>query len=174
MPNTYTLINTTTVSSPAYSVTINSIPQTYTDLLVKISARSDYGSNGHEMSVQTNSLTSGYSNRMAYRSGSSITSANASNNFHTWAGGVVGANATANTFSNCELYFPNYSSTTLAKTMSADVTTENSADAVGACWINSGLNTNTAAITSLTLNCWQSFINFVAGTTFTLYGIKNS
>lgn len=174
MPNTYTLISTTTVSSPAYSVTLSSIPQTYTDLVLKISARSDYGSNGHEMSIQTNSLTSGYTNRMAYRSGNSIVSANSSNTFHTWAGGVVGASATANTFSNCELYFPNYSNSTTAKAMSADVTTENNADAVGAYWLNSGINTNTAAITSLTLTCWQSFINFVAGSTFTLYGIKNS
>lgn len=174
MANTYELISATTVSTPAYSITLNSIPQTYTDLLLKISARSDYGSAGHEMSIQTNSITSGYGNRMAYVSGSSVLSATASNPAHTWAGGVVGASATSNTFSNCELYFPNYSSTTLAKSMSCDVTTENNASSVGALWINSGLNTSTAAITSLTLNCWQSFINFVAGSTFYLYGIKNS
>lgn len=175
MPNTYTLISTTTVSSPAYSVTLSSIPQTYTDLVLKISARSDYGSNGHEMSIVTNSLTTGYTNRMAYASTGtpSILSANASNAAHTWAGGVVGANATASTFSNCEIYFPNYASTSAAKPMYADVTSENNG-ATGAMWINSGVNTNTAAITSLTLNCWQSFINFVAGSKFTLYGIKNS
>ena len=174
MPNTYTLISTTTVSTPAHSFTLSSIPQTYTDLVLKISARSDYASLGHEMSIQTNSLTSGYSNRMAYVSGSSILSANASNDKHTWAGGVVGSSATANTFSNCEIYWPNYSSTTLPKSMYSDVTTENNGTSVGAMWINSGVNTNTAAITSLTLYCWQSFINYVANTTFTLYGIKNS
>ena len=174
MANTFELISTTTVSTPAYSFTLSSIPQTYTDLVLKISARSDYGSLGHEMSIQTNSLTTGYTNRMAYVSGASVLSADASNDKHTWAGGVVGASATANTFSNCELYFPNYSSTTLAKSMSCDVTTENNGASVGAMWINSGLNTSTAAISSLTLYCWQSFINYVADTTFTLYGINNS
>ena len=110
---------------------------------------------------------------MAYVSGSSVLSASSGPNFLTWAGGVVGASATANTFSNCEVYFPNYSSTTLPKSMSADVTSENNG-ATGAMWINSGANTTTAATTSLTLYCWQSFISYVAGTTFTLYGIKNS
>jgi len=156
------------------TVDFTSIPQTYTDLVLKISARSDYGSAGHEMSIQTNSLTTGYTNRMAYVSGGSVLSANASNDKHTWAGGVVGASATSNIFSNCELYFPNYSSTTIAKSMSCDVTTENNSSSVGAMWLNSGVNTNTAAISSLTLYCWQSFINFVSGTTFALYGIKNS
>jgi hypothetical protein len=171
---TYELISTTTVSTPAYSFTLSSIPQTYTDLVLKISARSNYASAGHEMSIMTNSLTTGYANRMLYVNGSSSASAAAANDKHTWAGGVVGSSATANTFSNCELYFPNYSSTTLAKSMSCDVTTENNSASIGAMWINSGINTNTAAISSLTLYCWQSFINYVANTTFTLYGIKNS
>ena len=171
---TYELISTTTVSTPAYSFTLSSIPQTYTDLVLKISARSNYASAGHEMSIQTNSLTTGYANRMLYTNAPSTTaSAAASNTYHTWAGGVVGANATANTFSNCEIYFPNYSSTALAKSISVDTTSENNG-ATGAMWINSGVNTSTAAITSLTVYCWQSFINYVANTTFTLYGIKNS
>ena len=173
MPNTYTLISTTTVSTPAHSVTLSSIPQTYTDLVLKINARSDYASAGHEMQIVTNALTTGYTNRMIYTSGTSALSANSANAFHTWAGGVVGANGTSNTFSNCEVYFPNYSSTTVAKSMSSEVSSENNGS-TGATWLNSGVNTSTAAISSLTLYCWQSFINFAAGTTFTLYGIKNS
>jgi hypothetical protein len=173
MAKAFELISTTTVSTAAFSFTLSSIPQTYTDLLLKINARSNFGSAGHEMQIITNSLTTGYSNRMAYVSGSSVLSANASNAFHTWAGGVVGTSANAAIFSNCEIYFPNYANTTTAKSMSADVTSGGNT-AAGAMWINSGVNTNTAAISSLTLDCWQSFISFVAGTTFTLYGIKNS
>jgi len=173
MAKAFELISTTTVSTAAFSFTLSSIPQTYTDLLLKINARSDYGSAGHEMQITLNSTTTGYTTRMAYVSGSSVLSATSGPNFLTWAGGVVGTSANAAIFSNCEIYFPNYSNTTTAKSMSADVTSGGNT-AAGAMWFNSGVNTNTAAISSLTLECWQSFIKFVAGTTFTLYGINKS
>ena len=173
MANTMTLIATGTISSATYSYTMSSIPQTYTDLVMFISARSDYSAN-HEMQFAINSVTTGYSNRMIYtNNGSSAQSASASNAFYTWGGAVVGSGAPANTFSNCSVYFPNYSSTTVAKSISSDSTAESNA-AASIIWMNAGLNTTTAAISSLTFYCWQSFINFQPGTTFTLYGIKNS
>jgi len=174
MANTMTHITTTTVPTAAYSVTMASIPQTYTDLMIVVSARSDYGVSAHEMQFAINSITSGYSNKMMYtNSGTSVASASASNAFYTWGGAVVGSISASNTFSNCVAYLPNYSSTTAAKSVSVDATAENNGTA-SIIWINSGLNTTTAAITSLTFYCWQSFINFVPGTTFALYGIKNS
>jgi hypothetical protein len=174
MANTFEFISTTTVATAAYSVTVSSIPQTYTDLAILISARSDYGVSTHEMQFAINSVTTGYTNRMVYtNTGTSAQSATASNAFYTWAGAVVGSSGTSDTFSNCMAYLPNYSSTTLTKSMLSDATAENNA-AASILWMNAGLNTTTAAITSLTFYCWQSFINFVPGTTFTLYGIKNS
>jgi len=173
MANTFELISTTTVATAAHAVTVSSIPQTYTDLAILISARSD-NSGSSEMQFAINSVTTGYSNKMVYtNNGTSALSASASNAFYTWGGAVVGSGATANTFSNCFVYFPNYSSTTIAKSMSSDATAENNATA-SIIWLNAGLNTTTAAITSLTFYCWQAFINFVPGTTFTLYGIKKS
>jgi hypothetical protein len=174
MANTMTHITTTTVSTAAYSVTMASIPQTYTDLMIAVSARSDYGFVSHEMQFAINSVTSGYSNKMMYtNNGTSVASASASNAFFTLGGAVAGSASAANTFSNCVAYLPSYSSTTLAKSVSVDATAENNGTAA-ILWINSGLNTTTAAITSITFYCWQSFINFVPGSTFSLYGIKNS
>lgn len=174
MADTFELISTTTVGTAAYSVTVSSIPQTYTDLAIVISARSDYGVGSHEMQFAINSVTTGYTNRMVYtNNGTSTASASASNAFYTWAGAVVGSSGTSNTFSNCIGYLPNYSSSTISKSMYSDATAENNATA-SILWLNAGINTTTAAITSLTFYCWQSFINFVPGTTFTLYGIKNS
>ena len=174
MAITFELISKTTVATAAHSVTISSISQTYTDLAVAISARSDYSGGPHEMQFAINSVTSGYTNRMVYtNNGTSALSASASNAFYTWGGAVVGGASTSNTFSNCLVYLPNYSSTTIQKTISSDSTAETNA-AASIIWINSGVNTTTAAITSLTFYAWQSFINFVPGTTFTLYGIKNS
>lgn len=174
MANTFELISTTTVATAAYSVTVSSIPQTYTDLMIFISARSDYSAN-HEMQFQINSVTSGYTNMMFYTNNgtSALSAAPGTSSFYTWGGAVAGSGSTANTFSNCTVYIPNYSSTTRPKNMSNEATAENNATAA-IIWGNGGINGATAAISSLTFYCWQSFINFVPGTTFTLYGIKNS
>lgn len=174
MANTYTLISSTTVSTPTYSLTLSSIPQTYTDLELVFSARSDYGSaGGSEVSIQLNSITSGYSDLMAYsNNGTSVNGASASNAFYTWGGGMVTNGSTANTFGSSGLYIPNYTGSTM-KCAGTDSVTENNGSPTFM-QIAAHLSTNTAAVTSITIYAWQSFINFVAGSTFYLYGIKNS
>ena len=174
MANTYKLIEAVTVGSATHTVTLSSIPQTYTDLLVKFSLRSDYGFNFHEGQFTFNSVSSGYSQVLLSANGSSpSTVANSSQGIATWALVMNGSISTSNTFSNGELYIPNYSSTTLSKSWSTTAVTENNATAAGA-WMVAGANTSTAAISSLTFYAWQSFINFVPGSTFYLYGIKKN
>lgn len=173
MPNTYTLIASSTVSSPTYSVTLSSIPQTYTDLKIVYSLRSDYGT-AHEGQIRLNSISTGYSQKLLYGTGSGTGSAQpGGTDYATWSLTITGGGATANTFSNGEIYLPNYSSTSIAKSWSADGVTENNATSV-VDYLVAGNNTSTAAITSITFYAWQSFINFVSGSTFYLYGIKNS
>ena len=173
MANTYTLLNATTISSPSYSVTIGSIPLTYTDLLVKFSLRSDYGT-GHEGQFTFNSVSTGYSQKLLYGTGTGQGSAQpGGTDSATWSLLINGGGSTAGVFSNGELYFPNYSSTTIAKSWSSTSVTEDGST-YGVQYLVAGQNTSTAAISSLTFYAWQSFINFVAGSTFYLYGIKNS
>lgn len=174
MPNTYALIASSTVVAPTYSVTFDSIPQTYTDLKLVFSARSDYGSaGGSEVSIQLNSITSGYTSTMIYsNNGTSANSATSSNPFFTWGGGMVNGGSTANTFASSELYIANYTRSA-AKSASTDSATENNGTPTFM-ELAAHVSTNTAAVTSITLYAWQSFINFVAGSTFYLYGIKNS
>lgn len=174
MANTYELISSFTVSSPSYSVTLSSIPQTFTDLKLVFSTRSDYGSaGGSEVEIGYNSVTSGYTSTMIYsNNGSSVASASSSNPFFTWGGGMVNGSSTSNVFGNSEIYFPNYT-TSIQKSASTDSVTENNGTP-NFMQIVAHHNSNTAAITSITLYAWQSFINFVAGSTFYLYGIKNS
>lgn len=175
MALTYQEIASVTVSSPTYTVTFSNIPQTYTDLKLVFSARSDNGSaGGQEVSVQLNSITSGYTSNMFYtNNGTSLLVANATANpFYTWGGGMVTTGSTANIFSNSELYILDYTGST-AKVASGESVTENNGSPVFLSVV-SHLSTNTAAVTSITLYAWQSFINFVANSTFYLYGIKNS
>jgi hypothetical protein len=175
MANTYNLIASSTVVTPANAVTFSSIPQTYTDLKLVFSTRSSDGSGaGQEVEVAINAITSGYSSKMFYsNNGTSALAASASSNpFYTWGGGMSSSSATASTFGNSEMYFVNYTNST-AKTALTSSVTEN-AGVASFNNVATHVNTTTAPITSITLYAWQSFINFVAGSTFYLYGIKNS
>ena len=175
MAKVYDLIEARTVASATHTVTLSSIPQTYTDLLVRFSLRSDFGFNFHEGQFTFNSVSSGYSQILFSADGSNPSTAGpqSGQTIATWSLVINGSASTSNTFSNGELYIPNYSSTTLGKTWSTTAVAENNATAGGS-WMVAGNNTSTAAISSLTFYAWQSFINFVPGSTFYLYGIKNS
>ena len=173
MAKTYELITSYTVSSATYSLSITSIPQTYTDLLVVFSLRSDYGT-AHEGQLIFNSVSSGYTQTLLYGTGGGTGSATpGTSSTGTWTLNIVGGGATANTFSNGELYFPNYSNTSVSKCWSGTTVTENNGSTAYQ-YAVAGSNTSTAAISSLTFYAWQSFINFVSGSKFYLYGIKNS
>jgi len=173
MASTYEFIASASPSG-VHSVTISSIPQTYDDLLIKFSLRSNYAGGGHEGQFIFNSVTSGYTQRLLYGTGSGVGSASPGTSSNaTWTLTIVGGNDTSNTFSNGEIYISNYSSTTVAKSWSSDGVTEN--NATGALqYLVAGNNTSTAAISSLTFYAWQSFINFVSGSQIYLYGIKKS
>lgn len=173
MPNTFTLISSSTVSSSTNSVTFSSIPNTYTDLSVRFSLRSDYGSNGHEGNFTFNSITSGYGQKLFVGDGSAVNSygPQTSEPAATWGIVINGASSTSNTFCNGEVYFPNYSSTSVGKSWSTTAVTENNATSA-LTWMVAGRHTTTSAISSITFYAWQNFINFVSGSTFYLYGIK--
>ena len=80
----------------------------------------------------------------------------------------AGANATANTFGNSEIYIPNYTGSNY-KSISADSVSENNASAAYAN-LFAGLWSNTAAINQITLIPGAS-ANFAQYSTATLYGI---
>jgi hypothetical protein len=151
---------------------MSSIPQTYTDLLIGFSLRSDYGLVHHEGQHTFNSVSTGYAQVLLVGANSSANSYGQSGQpIATWSLAINGGGSTANTFSNGEIYFPNYSSTSITKSWSTTAVTENNtSNAAG--FMVSGFNTSTAAISSLTFYAWQNFINFAVGSTFYLYGIS--
>jgi hypothetical protein len=165
MANTYIAIATTTVGSGgAANIEFTSIPQTYTDLLLKVSARADALQT--TLIAEFNSSSSSYTTRYLYGDGSGAFSGNAS---LPYFGGVNPSTYTANTFGSTEIYIPNYAGST-NKSLSSDSVIENNATAAtAAMW--AGLWSNTAAITSIKLTIAGS-ANFVQYSTATLYGIK--
>ena len=159
------LIQTVTVGSGgAASIDFTSIPATFTDLYLVVSARTSYGSGTDAMLISFNSNTTGFSARLLYGTGSSA----ASTTIARYVGEIVPGTYTANTFGNMSIYVPNYTSAS-DKTYSADVVTEN--NATGAFQvITAGLWSNSAAITSISFTT-TSAVNFSQYTSASLYGI---
>lgn len=174
MPNTFTKIASVTVGSGgASSIDFTSIPSTYTDLVMKISARTDYASTGEPIYMALNGNTSNNSYRQLQGTGSGTGSYSGSGSAgNTAIADASSATSTANTFGNSEIYIPNYAGST-AKSASGDAVSENNATAARAD-LYALLNTGTAAINQLTIYPSNTGGKFVQYSTATLYGIKNS
>jgi hypothetical protein len=179
MPNTYTLISSTVLSSAAASVTFSSIPQTYTDLVLKISSQGGgTGSLDNYIKIAPNSSTTTLS--MTYLSGRPGTGVTSARPFTAWyhimygagtAGGTSDGDG-ANVFDNYEAYIPNYTGSTNKVISGFGGGERNSTDAVMN--VNAGLWRNTSSITSLYLTNDGGDNQWNARSSFYLYGIKNS
>lgn len=169
MANTFVKINTVTVGSGgAGSITFSSIPQTYTDLCVKMSLRLTNAVDVYGMVVSVNGTTtnSGFNWRRIMGTGSSASSTGATSGYTS---DVPGSVFTANTFGSTEIYIPNYTGGG-TKAMSIDDVSENNGSL--AYQTMNGLRWNTtSAITSLVFSTGGTFAQY---STATLYGIKNS
>jgi hypothetical protein len=172
MPITYKKIADATVGSGgAASIDFTSIPATYTDLVIKLSARNAHASAFSFVKLEVNSNTSAiYSDRLLFGTGSTAGSASSTPLLDIY---VSGANATASTFGSAEIYFPNYAGST-NKSVSIDSVSENNAtDARQG--LTAGLISTTSAISSIQLKAVidsSTSTTFVQYTTATLYGIK--
>lgn len=166
---TMSLISTVTVGSGgAASIDFTSIAGSFTDLVIKFSGRWT-SSELNSVGVTLNSNGSGYTSRWLTGSGSGASSSNTTVGIGGYAS-LPGTAATSNTFSNIDIYFPNYAGST-NKSFSADAVGENNATLAYQS-IVANLWANTAAITSISLN------PFGGGTlaeysTASLYGIKS-
>jgi hypothetical protein len=170
MAVTYKLIQTVTVGSGgAASIDFTSIPQTFTDLVIQISSRSNRAAaTSDNLEIEFNGVSASLSFRYLSGNGSTATSANGAYGF---VGDTTSATATATVFSSHSVYIPNYAGST-NKPHSADSVTENNAtEAVQG--LVAGLWSNTAAITSLSLFPRIGSL-LLEHSSASLYGIKNS
>lgn len=170
MPNTFELIASSTVGSGgAANIDFTSIPATFTDLCLKVSIRGTTNIGAQVMFVQYNndSTQSNYSRIRLLGDGSSASS-NASSDSE--AAITQGANATANTFSNMEVYIPNYRGSS-KKSSSIDFVNETNATTEYMA-LYAHIWNNTSAITSVKLI--PNGGTFVQYSTAYLYGVKNA
>jgi hypothetical protein len=169
MANTYTLIASSTVGSGgAASIDFNSIPSTYTDLLLKISTRDNSSAIGNNIIFKINGVTTSQSIRFLIGDGASASSANDTPLYFT----ANGNTSTASTFANIEVYLPNYALTTINKSASIDAVSENNATTAYAT-LGAGLYAANTAISSISMTT-NGGVNFLQYSTAYLYGISNS
>ena len=174
MANTYTQISSAVTVGAAGASTIDftSIPATYTDLVVKLTTRDTaVTANTGAVKVTFNSSATSYTNKYLTGSGSAVATGTTGTTYiNAGLNGVMPTTGnTASTFSNIEIYIPNYAGST-NKSVSVDAVGENNATAAYAGLVD-GLWSNTAAITSISIAPTTLFAQYSSAT---LYGIKNS
>jgi hypothetical protein len=173
MANTFTKIAAVTVGSGgSANIDFTSIPSTYTDLCLKVSARTNRTGTDvdDELYIEFNgSGGTAYSTRMVEGNGSTARSASDASQAKLTRGIAPTDNSTANTFSNCEYYIPNYAGSN-NKSVSSDNTMENNAT-FSLVNLSAGLWSNTSAITSIKITAVGTFVQY---STATLYGINKS
>lgn len=173
MANTYSLIASNTLSSSAASVTFSAIPASYDDLLVRYTSRVADPSADYFVYIRFNGDTAtNYSNTRISGNGATASSPRNSNTGWGYGGVNTGAGATSNTFGSNEVYIPKYQATT-DKAWSVFGTMENNATTSLIQGI-AGLWRNSSAITSIVISDPSGSAGFVSGSSFFLYGIKNS
>lgn len=156
MPATYDSIASTTLGSAQGTVTISSIPNTYTDLILSCQLIPTAGCSAY---FQVNGSSSAiYSSTWLIGYGVSASSSRDSNQTRAYIGDITGV-------STALINLQNYANTTTNKTIITR--TSSAGNGVSA---NVGLFRDTAAISSITLIANST--TWAAGSTFTLYGIK--
>jgi hypothetical protein len=170
MALTYIAIATVTVGAGgASSIDFSSIPATYTDLKLVLSTRdSKTSATWSDMRMRFNSdSSSSYPMLLLYGDGTAPASANQTDTGIIWVW-ANSNNSTASTFSNAEVYIPNYTSSS-NKSVSINATVENNAT-VALNAFTAARWTNSSAITSISIT--PGTANFLQHSSATLYGIK--
>ena len=171
---TYVALAKTVLTGSQTSVTFSSIPSTYTDLLLSMSVRGSRATT-NEAAYLLFSGTSVPESSWSYTEFYGFSASISSDRFSNYGAGNIlalnGSSTTANTFSNIECYLPNYSGSANKVVNVTGVVEDNNANGPYI-YSTALLKSNTASISNLYVVIANG--NFVSGSRFDLYGIKNS
>lgn len=164
---TMTLISSVVPTVGTTSVVFNSIPQSFDELYLVGSVRTDGNVMGYGQII-FNGATSGWTAKTLYGTGTSVaTTSYAGGGWPLrlpWEGGIG-----ASIYNNFSLSVPDYASNKI-KVGSVDNVTENTSNSQAFQEIHAFSWASTAAITSLTFSL--SYGNFYYNCNLSLYGIK--
>jgi hypothetical protein len=171
MAITYTLIASYTVGSGGVAyVEFTSIPNTYTNLVLRSSSRDTSTIAANDGTLTVNGSNANFSRTYYSTAPNGNTSDNQANN------NIIYSNTSTNTasfFSNQEIMISDYAKNHF-KSFSADIVTTNESASVGwsLIWLAMIWN-DTSAITTLRMTPAGASINYAEHTTFYLYGLAN-
>jgi hypothetical protein len=165
---TYKLIASYELSSGASDITFSSIPQTYTDLVLRMSTRMSSGNGG--LFVRPNNASTGLNSRRIYNEGTGFGSDNLTSNY--WFAYNNGSWASSNSFASTEFYITDYTSTALNKVASTYTVTMNYSSTRYISFNAQKLN-STSAITSIVIYP-EGGGTFQTNSGFYLYGISKA
>lgn len=159
-------INSVNIESPQSSITFSSIPQSYTDLIIKCSVRSNRSASEDGLGISLNSLSSGYLYKVMTGNGSSLSGLSTPYE-QIWTTRVNASTNTSGVFTSVDVHLPNYTGSN-AKVYHLDSASENNSSEahITASVI---LQSSTSAVTSLIIQTINGSIS--PGSTFTLYGV---
>lgn len=166
-------IQSTVLTGSQASVTFSSIPQTYTDLVLRCSIRTNNGSNEFPLALILNNNTStlySYTRLQGYSNGPSST--RVSNDVESNIGSVPDTISTSNTFSSTEIYIPNYTTTTSKPFLTTNFM-ENNVTTYVFQTHQAVLYRNSTGITTIKLQAPSGYsaAMLVSGSSFYLYGV---
>jgi len=169
MANTFIPIAKAALTSTSTYVDFTGIPATFNNLYLVGSARGNSGVS-QSIYISVNYATTGYGSTtfQAWETDGSATSYNSYANM----GAIPGASAGANIFNSFECFIPNYGSSVNKIFNSYTVSSNNATTLNTAIRQTRGYLTDTNAINSIRIVV--SSTDFVSGTRFDLYGIKNT
>lgn len=174
MPKTYEVIQTTTLGSAQSSVTLSSIPGTYTDLFLTCSLRATAATFNSTNFIEPtfNGNTSALYSLTGYllRTSTITNSSGSGASNLRGVAGIVTPDQTSGVFSHFTMNIMNYANTSINKTVLCTSRSGGNLSAQDDVWNATGLFRSTTAISSITFV--PSIGNFETGCTFTIYGIK--
>lgn len=176
MALTYVNIASTTLGSSQTTVTFSGISSAYTDLELRISARTDRSAfPSDQISIRLNNVATNnnYGRTSLNAGGTSFSSNNAANISYVDITGATATTSTTNTFGSCNVYLANYTTTTTSKQLAMLAVTEISSATSNTLTSVAGTFVPSSVINRIDISTLVG-TNFIAGSSFYLYGIKNS
>ena len=169
--NTYVALATQTLGSAASSVTFSSISGAYTDLILQVNNQMS-GASGFKIRFNSDS-GSNYSQTQLAGYGTAAASGRITNASSIYNNLVYGDSTTANVFTPQIIQIQNYSNSTTYKTTLWRYGSTTGAGGNGDVTAIVGMWRSTSAINAIEISAWNA-VNFVAGSTFSLYGIASA
>jgi hypothetical protein len=169
-----TAIASTTVAAATSTVTFSSIPGTYDDLYLVISATPDSATYGTQPRLRLNGSTSAsvYSHTGLYGDGASATSYRYATGTAAYIELMTGSLSTTNSSISIVCHILNYANTSNFKTVLARAA--NDKNGSGDTSLVAGLFHSTSAITQVSVVTSGSLTNLKAGSVIALYGVKKA